>query len=315
MSAATQHRSEPAAAAAQRPSITTTAFFRVDTYIDDGQARHHVTISDGGGTVILATCIYASAAERIRSRVESALADAIRAAELAAADDFAVVPETTLPNGTVVPSFLVGRYLCSKSAGGSAIVSRIAAPWVEIDYHAARQACLDAGYQLITELQALALAHNIASVAANWTGGAVGKGNLRQGLRLDSVNEAQPASFEPPNPDERRTFVLSNGEVIIDAAGNAFTWVFDNAQGDAYGLVAKPFAPTSPSISTALHMYASLERGVGWYPAAGRNWSGDALIRGGCWGSGSGAGVFYLDDGWPDYAYDYVGFRCTKPGP
>jgi hypothetical protein len=223
---------------------------------------------------------------------------------------FVTVPATTLPGGHIEPSFEVGRYLCSKGAGGAAVIDAALPPWVSINYADARAACTAAGFNLITERQALALAINIAGVAANWTGGAVGEGSLHQGLRNDSVDSAQPGDFVPADADEQRWFELSNGERICDAAGNAFSWVFDNVQGDEQGLVAHAFAADSPSIASAPH--ASLERGVGWRPDAGRDWSGCALFRGGCFLSGDYAGVFRLGGGWPDGAYVLVGFRCTK---
>ena len=183
-------------------------------------------------------------------------------------------------------------------------------PWVEVDYHAARAACAAAGYKLITELQALALAYNVATQPANWTDGAVGEGKLFQGLRSGDFDEAQAASYVPASDDERRWFILSNGERVCDVAGNAYTWVFDDVQGDSDGLVARAFAKDSPSITTAT--YPSMQRGAGWQPRAGSDWSGYALIRGGCFGSGDYAGVFYLNGGWPGYAGVRVGFRCTK---
>jgi formylglycine-generating enzyme required for sulfatase activity len=225
---------------------------------------------------------------------------------------FIPVPKTTLPNGIVVPPFQVGQYLCSRSADGRVAVTSEGTPWVDISYHAAREVCLDAGFALITELQALALAHNIAQLDGNWTGRKVGEGDLFQGLRNDTVEEAQPGTYVSPDPTESRAFILSNGVSVYDAAGNAYTWVFDDVQGDEQGLIARKFAKDSPSITTA--PAASMQKGVGWYPRAGSNWSGDALIRGGCWGSESYAGVFILDIGWPDHEYDYVGFRCTRPG-
>src|ERR1051325_11211470 len=63
------------------------------------------------------------------------------------------VPEVTLPNGTVVPSFQVGKYHCSRGANNVAALSPIAKPWVEINFHDAKKACAAAGYKLITELQ------------------------------------------------------------------------------------------------------------------------------------------------------------------
>jgi hypothetical protein len=86
--------------------------------------------------------------------------------------------------------------------------------------------------------------------------------------------------------------------------------VFDDVQGDENGLVAKAFASDSPSITKAT--YPSMEKGMGWRPDGGSNWSGDALVRGGYWGSESDAGVFCLSVVWPGIEDDGVGFRCTK---
>lgn len=223
---------------------------------------------------------------------------------------FAVVPETTLPGGIVVPAFEVARYLSSRDDSGALQISVDAMPWVEVDYHAARAACAAAGYKLITELQALALAYNVATQPANWTGGTVGEGKLFQGLRSGEFDEAQAASYVPSSNDERRYFILSNGERVCDVAGNAYTWVFDDVQGNAEGLVARSFAADSPSFTTAT--YPSMQRGAGWQPRAGSDWSGSALLRGGCFYSEDNAGVFYLDYVWPVYANGNVGFRCTK---
>jgi len=232
-------------------------------------------------------------------------------ARLAPASQFATVPEVTLPSGIVVPSFQVARYLTGKSADGTLLIASDAAPYVEISYHDAIAAACGAGLALITELQYLALAHDIASVAANWTGGAVGEGDLKQGLRNGEFDEAQPASVVSESPDEDRHFVLSNGEIIDDVAGNACSWVFDNVQGDDQGILKAPFADDSISLTTA--PYPSRERGTGWRPGAGAAWSGYALIRGGYWDGGDYAGVFRLSYARPGDADDYVGFRCTKP--
>jgi formylglycine-generating enzyme required for sulfatase activity len=232
------------------------------------------------------------------------------AAAAIAAEPFVQVPETTLPSGLVVPAFLVGRYLTSEDDDGKAAIVVDRAPWVEISFHEARAAATAAGYNLITESQALALACNIASQADNWTGGAVGEGDLYQGLREGDFDEAQAASFEPENVSKRRWFVLSNGERIYDVAGNAYTWVFDDVQGDENGIVARAFTGDSPSISTA--PYPSMERGAGWQPRKTADWAGLALVRGGSFSSEDRAGVFRLDGGFPDGRNDLVGFRCTN---
>jgi hypothetical protein len=227
-----------------------------------------------------------------------------------AEDLFVTVPEVTLPNGVVVPSFKVGQYYCSKGADGKAAVTAQGKPWVRINYAEARQACADVGGALLTELQALAIAFDVSQQDVNWTGGKVGTGALIQGLHNDSVNAGQAGDYIQYDEGEDRFFTLSNGQVICDVAGNVCGWIFDNVQGDEHGLVAKAFAEDSPSIATA--PYPSMKMGVGWRPAAGDDWSGGALVRGGCWGGGAYAGVFYLGVGWPVFRLGPVGFRCTK---
>jgi hypothetical protein len=223
---------------------------------------------------------------------------------------FVAVPSIILPNGVTVPSFQVGQYLCAKGEDGAAVVSATAAPWVRINYAEAGQACEATGGKLITELQYLAIAHDIAAQDINWTGGRVGAGCVFQGLYKDNVDGAQPGDFVSSDEDERRWHQLSNGEKVFDFAGNAYSWVFDDVQGDERGLVAKAFAEDSPSIATA--PFPCMENGMGWRPDAGANWSGGALVRGGYWDGGDSAGVFYLYLDWPDRRGDVVGFRCTK---
>jgi hypothetical protein len=223
------------------------------------------------------------------------------------------VPTSTLPRGLVVPGFTVGQYLASRGALGALQISAGAAPWVNINYHAARAACAAAGLQLLTELQALAIAQDIARQAVNWTSGVVGQGRLFQGLHKHTVGSTQAAWFVSPDPDERRWHQLSNGQHIYDFAGNAFSWVFDDVQGNELGIVRGPFTADSPSVTTA--PAPSMEQGMGWRPAAGRDWYGYALARGGCFASGVAAGVFVVVDVRPGAEFDYIGFRCTGPGP
>jgi formylglycine-generating enzyme required for sulfatase activity len=223
---------------------------------------------------------------------------------------FVTVPAVTLPNGTTVPSFQVGQYHCGLGENGAAVVSATAVPAVRIDYPTARAACALAGAVLITELQYLAIAFDISQQDINWTGGKVGQGEVFMGLHLDNVDGPVAGDFVSDDENERRWHQLSNGEKVYDFAGHIYSWVFDNVQGDEQGLVAKAFAEDSPSIATA--PYPCMENGMGWRPDAGANWSGDALLRGGCWHGEDYAGVFRLDYGSPDYRLGYVGFRCTK---
>lgn len=224
--------------------------------------------------------------------------------------EFVTVPETVLPNGTIVPEFKVGKYLTGRE-GDQLLINATSQPWVRIKFADAQAIAKNAGLALITEHQYLALAHNIVNVAINWTGGAVGQGHLFQGLHASSVEEAQPGNYVSEDANARRWFELSNGERVFDVAGNCFTWVFDNVQGDANGFVAHAFAEDSPSITTA--QVPSLEKGVGWGPTFGSDWTGSAVIRGGCWTTDGRAGVLLLNRASHDYVYDYIGFRCTLP--
>lgn len=225
-------------------------------------------------------------------------------------DLFVTTPEITLPNGVVVPSFQVGQYLTGTASNRPPVITADATPLVEVDFFTAQTLAEQMGCKLITELQYLAIAHDIAAQGINWTGGKVGEGSIHQGLHLGSVDEAQPGTYVSDEPSERRWHQLSNGARVYDFAGNAYSWVFDDVQGDERGLVAKAFAEDSPSIATAPH--DRLTKGMGWRPRAGADWSGYALVRGGCWYGEDYAGVFRLDYGWPDYRGGDVGFRCTK---
>lgn len=220
------------------------------------------------------------------------------------------VPETTLPDGTIVPAFQVGQYACSQSDDGKVIVTADRKPWRNINYHNARKACSDVGYALITELQYLAIAHQIVNQDENWTGGKVGDGEVYRGLHKGNLSGPQDGLYESSEATERRWHVLANGKRIYDMSGNIYSWVFDDVQGDENGIIAKKFAKDSPTVTTA--PYKSREHGIGDTGVGSGDWSGDALIRGGCWRSGGYAGVFSLHDGWPGGGGDVIGFRCTK---
>jgi hypothetical protein len=236
--------------------------------------------------------------------------DALAVADRSASD-FVLVPATRLPCGTEVPAFAVSRYLAARGRRGQPAFSASAAPWVNISYHMARRVCTQSGLFLLTELQALAIAHDVAGQAINWSGGAVGAGKLYQGLHKAIFRAAQPPCVKSLDPDERRWHQLSTGERIYDFVGNAFSWVFDDVQGNGDGVVARTFAPDSPTITTAPG--APLQQGLGWWPAAGRNWWGRALARGGSFSSQDGAGGFALIDERPRSERNYIGFRCTLP--
>lgn len=222
--------------------------------------------------------------------------------------EFVTIKETELPNGHVEPEFKVARYM-STVVNGHAEILADEVPTVEISFYDANAAAEAAGMKVITETQHAVLRHLLYNEGRNWTSGVVGEGSLRQGLRNDSVDEAVANDYVPDDQDEDRRFYLPDGEVLFDMAGHLCTWVRDNIQGDEKGIVAKPFAVDSLTIALP---HASGTKGIGYCSAAaGRDWSGGALLRGGCWGSGGDAGLFRLGGWYPRGGDGGVGFRCT----
>jgi hypothetical protein len=224
-------------------------------------------------------------------------------------EHFVTVAETTLPNGRIVPAFKYAKYPASKDDSGALQLSASAKPWVSVSFSDAAAACAAAGYQLARESQELAIRLQVVQQAENWTGGAVGVGKVFQGLHKGTVRSAQAADYVSDDPEERSWHVLANGEKVYGLAGNIYTHVYDDVQGDSRGLCTR-IADDSPSLTTA--PYPSCVNGMGYRPDGARDWSGGALIRGGFWIVGDDAGVFGLNHAYPSYASDYVGFRCTK---
>lgn len=219
-------------------------------------------------------------------------------------------PRIVLPNKRVIEPREIGKYLTGKTDDGKLVITAEARPWVSINYREARAANKAAGLKLQPDSLRAALAYDAYHQAENWDSGIVGEGSMFMGLHKWTVREAVAATFESPDPAERRWLVLSNGEKIWDLSGNAYEYTEDDVQGDEEGLVAKPFA--EDSISICLAPAPSMKKGVGWYPKAGDDWSGYALVRGGYWNSGDFAGAFYLD-GWnPEGRDAEIGFRSTK---
>ncbi len=245
------------------------------------------------------------------SRVIGGSAALINSLVMGANEHFVTVPRRVLPGGRLVPAFHYAKYPCAKGADGKALLSPSEKPWVNVSYRAAVAACDAAGYQLARESQELAIRLDICEQDINWTGGKVGEGKVYQGLHLGTVTRAQPADYVSCNSLERSWHQLSNGERVYGLAGNIYTWSFDDIQGDASGVTNKAFDAGTASIATA--PYPSKKKGMGYVPDSGTDWSGRALVRGGCWSDEDLAGVFLLRSAYPDDDLDYVGFRCTKP--
>lgn len=230
--------------------------------------------------------------------------------------DWVGVPSMTIPSnmsgGTItVPAFCVMKYVASQS-GSTAVSSASGTPWVNVSWNSAGPACTAAGGRLMRETEWMALAHNLVNVDANWSGGAVDNGNIKDGLQNSEASSAQPSTGTAATGGGRAR-TLSTGDVVWDIGGNVWQWTYHDMTGGSSGIWGSmPLAQrTAP--------YAEQTRGMGWYPSTtgGYNdgytgWSGRAPVRGGYWTDGTYAGPFRLNNYAPSGTNSYFGFRCTK---
>ncbi|MFZ2959071.1 MAG: hypothetical protein WA705_19460 [Candidatus Ozemobacteraceae bacterium] len=260
------------------------------------------------------------------------------------------IPRTVLPDATVVPSFLCGKYPATAGAanaagatytyeatyqvGGDGSLRQAATtaagrPWVYIDWNNAKIACTQAGGSLIGENQWLAIANNAIGVTANWRNGTIGSteaagGGFYRGLSNSTVTKGQPATggdtgFDPANTSvEYRVKALTNGAQVWDIGGNVYQWV-DQLQ--AANTWYTGYSTTSGWIETNLAGITTTKIKTVYDASYGVgrifNYSTTydlAFLRGGYWSNSDNVGAFclYLIIG-PPSALNRVGFRCTRP--
>jgi hypothetical protein len=107
-------------------------------------------------------------------------------------------------------------------------------PSVNINFCAAKKACENSGYHLITNEEWMTIARNIELVPNNYTSGDLGDGNIYRG-HYNNVPSTIIASssddsngyylISSPNLDQRRTLYLNNGSIIWDFTGNAWSFI------------------------------------------------------------------------------------------
>lgn len=217
-------------------------------------------------------------------------------------------------------------------------------PWVHIkrgqtpnnpNDHGAVEACRQLGpdYDLMTNDQWQAVVRNVENVPANWLKDSNGDTVLNHGHSDADPAQTCDASHEfvekdclgnvqEDDPTEKRTNVLSNGEVIWDLGGNVNEWVKDDNNSLAHGKAGlwEPFTKLDygsyPEIQ-AKYGPANLHCGN---PMGKRHcgfgflWDGNAgaILRGSYWVYGANAGMFttVLFFG-PSNYYKGSGFRCV----
>ena len=248
---------------------------------------------------------------------------------------FIMVPgNATFSTGS---GFCVGKYE-AKNVGGTAASQAGGTPHVSVTQAQARAAATAActGCRLINEGEWLTIAHNVAGVASNWSGGSVGNGFMYSGHNDNSPagslaassndNDGYYGTGDVPFSNQRRTLTLSNGQVIWDFAGNVWEWTTMTTSGGLPGasgfscrdwrnvtgtgsLAPNPF----PSFGTpAASTWTGSVNGIGTICSDSSDMTLHAPVRGGDWDSGPNGGVFGMYAATVPSTSQYnIGFRIT----
>lgn len=246
----------------------------------------------------------------------------------------------------------VGTSCPTATPGANAVATSQAAgnPWGTISPINSKTACTNLNalngvsnkYDLISNPEWMTIAYSLESVAANWSGSAVGSGHLNRGWSGHIGDDGFVNSGVAPSTSAaclynsaantcsstglhklKRTHTLSNGEVIWDFAGNLLEWVdwglggvFNSGPTSCAGgnveipnvscgaLAAADYMPGNPGGITAIHYNSTY--GLGRFTGG----SGGAAVRGGYFNSGWFAGPFRLDLSFTSLN-SAIGFRCV----
>lgn len=258
---------------------------------------------------------------------------------------FIVVPGSTTYNQ---PSFCVMKYEArrigpstvpvSQSFGGSIFITT---QQNAINYSRTVANCTSC--HLMKESEWLTIAQNVMSVASNWSGGSVGSGYIYSGHNDGSPSSPQDADGSDDGngyiytgndisngKSQRRTLMLSNGQIIWDLAGNISEWVDATiANGQQPGLssdvdysykewndnnfVINGFPSSSmPSYANPAASGWTSANGIGQLYSFKNGTSVHAYERGGSYGSGARAGIFYLNLFLTPSDDFNVGFRVAR---
>lgn len=233
--------------------------------------------------------------------------------------------------------FCISKYE-AKNVGGKAASQAGGAPYVNISRDQAATAAANAcaGCRLVSEAEWLTVAHNLANVAGNWSGGAPGSGYIYRGHSDNSPSGAQAAGTDDSNGyfgtgnasgNQRRTLRLNNGEVIWDFAGNVAEWTSATVSGagNQPGLSGYAFRewnavegtgtlspnPFPSSATPAASGWTSVN-GLGRVHSSNSESASRGFIRGGNWADNSNAGLFALGlDNDPANERAWIGFRIV----
>jgi hypothetical protein len=113
--------------------------------------------------------------------------------------------------------------------------------------------------------------------------------------------------------EQKRTHILSNGQVIWDIAGNCSEWITDTVSLLGLDLVNIREGDVT-TLPPSYRLILGSAGNFGKDKNAGGYWvfEGSAILRGGYWRWHEDAGLFYADLGYgPGFAEDNKSFRCV----
>ncbi|MFN8369839.1 MAG: hypothetical protein U0T83_04335 [Bacteriovoracaceae bacterium] len=229
--------------------------------------------------------------------------------------------------------FCVMKYEAKDDGYGAATSTSSGTPWVNIDRPTARAACQNLGsnYDLISNEQWQTIAQNIAGVATNWSNGIVLDDRLNVGHADANPNNTLAASSDDVNDNcygtnqtcdsstwdsQRRTHVLSNGNIIWDFGGNVWEWQTNdnNVVNGADDFMANfsggdirqtRYGATAFCATPGSSPYCGM--GFGNF-----NYNAGTVIRGSAYNIGGQAGIFSVHLGLATtYTGTSTGFRCV----
>ncbi len=243
-------------------------------------------------------------------------------------------------------AFCIAKYemKCAASTSGTSCsgqpISQAAnRPWVNVTHAEAISACasLGSGYALMSNAEFMTIARNLEASGPNWRFGIVNSNGAIKGHfdnnpsnTLAATTDDADGCFGTGNncngawftdQRNRRTFNLTNGQIIWDISGNAEEWVsttfsqtekpYDASDGGPHdGWRDFNVIDTYPAGSGA-EMFLPLNTGLdqlGAYHA--HSTSSTALTRGGYHG-GNNAGMFTTYFYPPTWTFASRGFRCV----
>jgi len=255
--------------------------------------------------------------------------------------------------------FCVMKYEAKKGSNDSPVSTATGDPWVDISQTNAIAKCSSLGlkYHLITNNEWMTIARNIEQVKSNWSGGAVGFGYIYSGHNDGKPNNALSASSNDSegyyltgqtSGNQRRTFTLTNGEIIWDLSGNVWEWTnntiqrknqpdgfnntddaanrdgfdwfdYSKTSGGINYLKSNSLGPTTLAYNDLFLLnsnYTATTNGIGriftYSDIADTDTTVYGFLRGGNWFDATEAGLLASSMIYvPGDTFIYIGFRCV----